>query len=216
MLRPYLLSGFTALSLTLTAPLPSLAQTDSAAQSLINRLLPSASRTTRGIRMPGEAPSEPPAAVPVVAPAMAKPAAVNPATVPVQTAATAVRPPVRETTSDAPSASITVNFATGSAALRPEAVQALAPLGRALSSSDLAAFRFRIEGHTDTVGDDAQNLTLSEQRAAAVRDHLVQVFQVDPARLEVKGLGATQLLIPTPPQTPQTRNRRVQVVNLGS
>ncbi|MBR0674458.1 OmpA family protein, partial [Neoroseomonas soli] len=128
----------------------------------------------------------------------------------------AARAPVRETTSEAPSASITVMFATGSAMLTPEAERALAPLGRALASQELAGYRFRIEGHTDTVGDAGVNQALSERRAAAVREYLVNKFRVSPQRLEAIGLGETQLLVPTPPQTPNARNRRVQVVNIGS
>ena len=126
------------------------------------------------------------------------------------------RPPMRETTSDAPSASITVMFASGSAVLTPEAERALAPLGRALNSQDLAAFRFRIEGHTDSVGDTASNQALSERRAAAVREYLIAKFGVNPARLVAVGMGETQLLVPTPDETSNARNRRVQVVNIGS
>jgi outer membrane protein OmpA-like peptidoglycan-associated protein len=124
---------------------------------------------------------------------------------------------VRETTAPAgvPAASIIVTFASGSATLTPQAEAALAPLGRALTSTDLTPYRFRIEGHTDTVGDTVMNQTLSECRAAAVRDYLVTRFGVDPGRLEAVGLGETQLLVPTRDETPEGRNRRVQVLNLG-
>src|SRR4051794_11427100 len=52
----------------------------------------------------------------------------------------------------APSVSLNVNFATGSAELTPDAQRVLDNLGRALSDQTLATYRFRIEGHTDTVG----------------------------------------------------------------
>ena len=90
------------------------------------------------------------------------------------------------------------------------------PLGRALVSSDLAPFRFRIEGHTDTVGPAEENRLLSERRANAVRDYLVERFGISPARLMTEGLGESRLLVPTPDETPQQRNRRVQILNLGS
>ncbi|MDO9499191.1 OmpA family protein, partial [Falsiroseomonas sp.] len=110
--------------------------------------------------------------------------------------------------------SITVTFPSGSANLTPQAEARLAPLGRALSSADLAPFRFRIEGHTDSVGAASMNMALSERRAAAVRDYLIRQYGVDGARLEAVGLGQTRLLVPTGDGVNEPRNRRVQVINL--
>ena len=112
--------------------------------------------------------------------------------------------------------SITVNFATGSATLTPQAAAALGDLGRALASVELAPFRFRIEGHTDTVGDGRLNLLLSQRRAESVRNFLTKRFGLAPGRLVATGLGESQPLVPTPDQTPEPSNRRVQVLNLGS
>ncbi|MEO3473475.1 OmpA family protein [Roseomonas sp. CAU 1739] len=230
MTRSLLLAGAAALAFVTAAPGVQ-AQSDPAALQLIERLRPQAGGQTRGIRVPGNveaapaAPApvqpapvygQPPAAAP--APSVAGPGApsANPTTATSRPVPAAARAPVRETTADAPSASITVSFASGSSMLTPDAERALAPLGRALSSQDLAGFRFRIEGHTDTVGDAASNQALSERRAAAVREYLIAKFGVTPDRLVAVGLGETQLLVPTPPQTSNARNRRVQVVNIGS
>lgn len=116
----------------------------------------------------------------------------------------------------APSVSLTVQFATGSAELTPQAVQALNDLGKALTNPSLAAYRFRIEGHTDTVGSPDYNKALSDRRAASVVDYLASNFHVDRNRLEPIGMGEDGLLVPTPDQTPEPRNRRVVVVNAGS
>lgn len=230
MTRSLLFAGAAALAFVTTTP-QVLAQSDPAALQLIERLRPQAGGQTRGIRVPGAvegggqpappvqpAPvfGQPPAAAP--APSVAGPGAptASPATTSSRPSQAVARPPVRETTSEAPSASITVTFASGSAMLTPEAERALAPLGRALSSQDLAGYRFRIEGHTDSVGDHASNQALSERRAAAVREFLIAKFGVSPQRIEAVGLGETQLLVPTPDETPNARNRRVQVVNIGS
>ncbi len=203
-----------AATLALTLPAIASAQSDSAAQSLIDRLKPSGGSGTRGLRLPGEAPAPAPVAAP--APVWSAPAKPQ---VPEQSAT--ARPPApraapRDTTADAPSVSITVTFPTGSAALTPTAERALAPLGRALASPDLAPYRFRIEGHTDTVGDAAVNQALSERRAAAVRDYLIRVYGVPDSRMVAVGFGSSQPLVQTPPQVNEPRNRRVQVVNLGS
>ena len=212
MSRYLLLAGAAALALVTTAP-AAFAQSDPAALQLIERLRPQAGGQTRGIRVPGAAPATPapaqPAAATPAAPSSASPTATS------RPSQTVARPPVRDTTSDAPSASITVTFTTGSASLTPEAERALAPLGRALNSQELASYRFRIEGHTDTVGDAASNQDLSERRAAAVREFLIRRYNVDPSRIEAVGLGETQLLVPTPDSTPNARNRRVQVVNIS-
>lgn len=116
----------------------------------------------------------------------------------------------------APAVSLNVLFATGSAELTPEAIQTLDDLGRALTDPALAAYRFRLEGHTDTVGGRDYNKALSDRRALAVATYLADRCHVDLARLQPVGMGQDGLLVPTPNQTAEARNRRVLVVNIGS
>lgn len=116
----------------------------------------------------------------------------------------------------APSVNLSVLFRTGSADLTPDAQHTLDELGKALSAPALAPYRFRIEGHTDTVGGTAANRVLSERRANAVVSYLNARFGVDRARLEAVGMGEDAPLVSTGPQVPEPRNRRVQVVNLGT
>ena len=116
----------------------------------------------------------------------------------------------------APSVDLTVQFANNSAELTPAAIRTLDQLGRALSSPALASYRFRIEGHTDTLGSADRNRALSDQRAKAVVDYLASRFAVDRARLEAVGLGQTQPLVPTGANVSEPRNRRVKVVNVGA
>ena len=80
----------------------------------------------------------------------------------------------------------------------------------------LTAYRFRIEGHTDTVGGRDYNKALSDRRAVAVAEYLAGRFHVDRTRLQPIGMGQEGLMVPTPDQTPEVRNRRVLVVNIGS
>jgi OOP family OmpA-OmpF porin len=126
-------------------------------------------------------------------------------------ASTSPMKPVR-----APSVDLTVRFESGSATLTPEATRALDELGRALTSDTLSGYRFRIEGHTDTVGMPAANKALSDRRAAAVASYLEERFGVTANRLEPVGMGQSAPLVATPPQTDEPRNRRVHVVNLGA
>ena len=116
----------------------------------------------------------------------------------------------------APAISLSVQFATGSAELTPQAIHTLDNLGKALSDPTLVGYRFRIEGHTDTVGTRQYNKALSDRRAATVVDYLINNFRVDRGRVQAVGMGEDDLLIPTPDQTPEPRNRRVLVVNIGA
>jgi outer membrane protein OmpA-like peptidoglycan-associated protein len=107
-------------------------------------------------------------------------------------------------------------FASGSAELTPQSLQTLDALGKALTDPALANYRFRVEGHSDTVGTRDFNDKLSERRAAAVADYLADRFHVDRRRLQVVGKGKSDLPVATPDQTPEPRNRRVLIINLGS
>jgi OOP family OmpA-OmpF porin len=188
--------------------LPVLAQGNPSSDQIINSLRPSGNLVTggtRGLRL--AAPTGDTAAVHQSAPAPTQPriASSKPVAVPVASA-----PAI------GPAVNLTVNFANGSAELTPDAIHTLDALGRALASKDLAAYRFRIEGHTDTVGSSEYNHALSERRAEAVVDYVAKKYGIDPSRLQAVGMGEEGLLVSTPPQTPEPRNRRVQVINLGA
>ena len=70
--------------------------------------------------------------------------------------------------------------------------------------------KLRLEGHTSAEGTEAFNQKLSEQRAQAAVDFLVNVEGVDASRLEAVGLGATQLKNVDDPKAPE--NRRTEFV----
>lgn len=82
-------------------------------------------------------------------------------------------------------------------------------IGKALSSRDMANFRFVIEGHANKVGGPEENMTLSQKRSRAVKDYLVAKFNIDPGRIITQGFGYDRIR-----QHPATdpRNRRVEVV----
>ena len=194
----------------LSAPAPALAQADPATQRLIDQLR--FNNATRGMVRPqsGAIPAEPAPSASVA------PAALQRAPAPVPTVRAELARPSTTAPAGVPAVSITVNFASGSAALSPAATGQLASLGRALTSADLSPFRFRIEGHTDTVGSAQENLALSERRANAVRDFLVERFYMAPERLVTEGAGESRPLVMTPDEVSNSQNRRVQVLNLGS
>jgi OmpA-OmpF porin, OOP family len=195
------------LAVGLTFPHSAWSQSDNSVQSVIDALKPQPGKS-RGSR-------------PVVQPpagdstAAVAPAAAKATSTPTRTAASAarVKAPV---TDDAPSLDFNVTFATGSADLAPSATKVLDNLGKALGSTELATSRFRIEGHTDTVGTPQGNRELSARRAAAVVAYLTQKYGISPDRLTSVGLGEESLVVPTGPQVSEQRNRRVRVVNISS
>lgn len=225
-MRTGLAAAVAAATLLALAPTGRAQQTNPSTQQIIQSLTPTGNLgTTRGIRLapapatPSPATPAAPAAATAPSPAPATPpAAATPAASPTPAPQPAPPPAATPaaTTPAAPSVNLNVEFATDSANLTPAAQQTLDSLGEALSSQQLAAYRFRIEGHTDTVGSTAYNLTLSQQRANAVAAYLEQKFGISASRLETIGMGEEGLLVPTPPNTDEPKNRRVQVINLGT
>lgn len=69
--------------------------------------------------------------------------------------------------------------------------------------------RILVEGHTDNSGDPALNRSLSQRRAEAVRQWLVN-SGIDGSRIEAKGFGDEQPIVPNLTAESRARNRRVQ------
>ncbi|HVJ30526.1 MAG TPA: OmpA family protein [Gammaproteobacteria bacterium] len=102
-----------------------------------------------------------------------------------------------------------VVFDAGRASLNPSATTAIDRLAQLLSVYPERSVR--IEGHTDSVGDDAANQDLSERRAAAVRDALL-ARGVDAARVEAVGYGATRPIADNRTESGRQKNRRIELV----
>ncbi len=103
-------------------------------------------------------------------------------------------------------------FDSGSDKIRPESTPTLKEIGKMLK--DHADLKILIEGHTDNVGDDASNMSLSERRAAAVSAHLTANYGVDAARLQSKGFGETKPVAGNDTAEGRQNNRRVELVKL--
>ena len=71
-------------------------------------------------------------------------------------------------------------------------------------------FHIKISGHTDSDGSADMNLLLSQQRAAAIRDYIVQFGSIDGERVEAVGFGNTKPIVEEVTDEDKRLNRRVE------
>jgi outer membrane protein OmpA-like peptidoglycan-associated protein len=105
----------------------------------------------------------------------------------------------------------TITFEFGSATIDESQLPALAELGEAMEEVlvENPDEVYLVEGHTDAVGSDYDNLILSDRRAEAVAVALSQNFEIPPENLVTEGYGEQYLKVRTP--GPERENRRVTV-----
>ena len=103
-----------------------------------------------------------------------------------------------------------VLFDTGKFALKPEARQTLHEAAERVKKFNDAPVA--ISGHTDNVGSDASNRTLSEKRAASVQEYFTGQEGIPAARLAIKGYGKSQPIADNATEDGRARNRRVEIV----
>lgn len=113
---------------------------------------------------------------------------------------------------DLPAVDMEIYFDYNSARLNQRSMPKLKELGEALSDAKLSGETFMIAGHTDAVGSNEYNQSLSERRAEAVRQYLLDKHNLDISKLIAIGYGEEQLKLPDNPNAGE--NRRVQVVNM--
>jgi len=108
---------------------------------------------------------------------------------------------------------VEVDFDFNSAVIRPSSYRTIGAIADALHNPILLGYGFLVIGHTDSVGGRQYNVGLSQRRAEAIQDALIDPFGVNPAVLEAVGMGEEQLRDPAHPTSGV--NRRVQLVNVG-
>lgn len=105
----------------------------------------------------------------------------------------------------------TIRFGSNEAFIRAEEISNLDAIGEIIEEVVYSqpGEVFLIEGHTDAVGSDGYNYALSEERAFAVREALLDYFNIPAESLVAIGYGERYLRIPTP--FAEQENRRVSV-----
>ncbi|MEO7309682.1 MAG: OmpA family protein [Chitinophagaceae bacterium] len=112
-------------------------------------------------------------------------------------------------TSEVSSKSYSIEFESGSATIKPSSYKTLDEIFE--SSVVAEGLKLGIYGHTDNVGIDEKNITLSEQRANSVKSYLLKRGLKD-TRIEAKGFGSTKPIADNNTADGKAKNRRVEIV----
>ncbi|AMM51934.1 hypothetical protein TH61_13115 [Rufibacter sp. DG15C] len=102
-----------------------------------------------------------------------------------------------------------LNFETGSARIQPQSQEQIDNIAQILKAYPNVSIK--IGGYTDNVGQPASNLTLSQNRAIAVKD-AIQKLGIDASRLEAEGYGEQHPVADNTTEEGRARNRRIDVL----
>jgi outer membrane protein OmpA-like peptidoglycan-associated protein/ABC-type nitrate/sulfonate/bicarbonate transport system substrate-binding protein len=109
---------------------------------------------------------------------------------------------------------VTISFHSGKAELGGEGMAALNQ--HVVPQVHMAAGMYiRVEGNTDTLGDESWNLDLSERRAKAIVDYLVS-RGIDPRRIVAKGNGSSKPVASNKTVEGRARNRRTDILFIAA
>jgi OmpA-OmpF porin, OOP family len=123
------------------------------------------------------------------------------------------RPPIAPDLIGRPGIALDIQFDVDTPIVRPESYQTLGRLADALVHVDLLPFEFLIVGHIEATGKRENNALLSQRRADAIRDVLVNTFKISAKRLQSVGLGEEQLLDAAHPTAPV--NGQLQILTVA-
>lgn len=104
-----------------------------------------------------------------------------------------------------------IKFDVNQATIKPESMGTINYVVKMMA--DHPELKFCVEGHTDSDGVDAANKTLSEKRAAAVRNELIQQG-ISASRLTSKGWGESKPMNSNNTPEGKAQNRRVEFVKI--
>jgi outer membrane protein OmpA-like peptidoglycan-associated protein len=123
------------------------------------------------------------------------------------------RVPVAPELQSLPTFTLDIHFDTDTPVVRPDSYQTVGRLADAFVNAKLQPYSFLVVGHSDSTGRREANLILSQRRADAVRDVLVNTFKISAKRFQTLGLGEEQFIDPARPTSPA--NLQIQIVTMG-
>jgi OmpA-OmpF porin, OOP family len=125
----------------------------------------------------------------------------------------AKRPPIAPEIQNLPSITLDIQFDTDTPIVRPQSYETLGRIADAFVHASLLPYGFLIVGHTDATGRREANVLLSQRRADAIRDVLVNTFKISSKRIQTIGLGEEQFIDPAHPTS--VVNQQIQIVTVA-
>ncbi|WP_420604147.1 OmpA family protein [Flagellimonas sp.] len=101
-------------------------------------------------------------------------------------------------------------FDSGSANLQPQSMGVIRQISQVMMQE--SSINLKIVGHTDADGSDVANMQLSKDRAAAVKNALVDIYNIDSNRLTVDGKGESEPVSDNNSPEGKSQNRRVEFI----
>jgi outer membrane protein OmpA-like peptidoglycan-associated protein len=123
------------------------------------------------------------------------------------------RPPIAPELTKLPTFNVDIQFDADTPIVRPDSYQTIGRIADALVNSTLLPYEFLIVGHIESGGRRDSNVLLSQRRADAVRDILINTFKISSKRLQSVGLGEEQLLDLARPNA--AANNQTQIMTVG-
>jgi outer membrane protein OmpA-like peptidoglycan-associated protein len=123
------------------------------------------------------------------------------------------RPPIAPDINKLPTFNFDIAFDVDTPIVQPESYQTVGRIADAMVHSSLLPYTFLVVGHIEANGKREANAILSQRRADAIREILVNTFKISAKRIQSVGLGEEQLLDSARPTAPV--NNQIQVMTLA-
>lgn len=123
------------------------------------------------------------------------------------------RPPIAPDISKLPTFNVDIAFDVDTPIVQPESYQTVGRIADAMVYSSLLPYTFLVVGHIEANGKREANAILSQRRADAIREILVNTFKISAKRIQSVGLGEEQLLDSARPTAPV--NNQIQIMVLA-
>jgi OmpA-OmpF porin, OOP family len=112
-----------------------------------------------------------------------------------------------------PTFNFNIQFDVDTPIILPESYETVGRIADAMVNAPMLPYTFLIVGHSDSNGRREANVILSQRRADAIRDVLVNTFKISAKRLQSLGLGEEQFIDQAHPTSPA--NLQIQIVTIG-